>query len=61
MRIVAHYRELFGEGAGTQLAEEIFEGKIQDLSALQAIAQIPDNSWLWRRIFAVLLLCASSL
>ncbi|WP_276488683.1 type I Zorya anti-phage system protein ZorC [Ectopseudomonas mendocina] len=55
MRIVAHYRELFGEGAGTQLAEEIFEGKIQDLSALQAIAQIPDNSWLWRRIFAVLL------
>ncbi len=55
MRIVAHYRELFGEGAGTKLAEEIFEGKIQDLSALQAIAQIPDNSWLWRRIFAVLL------
>ncbi len=55
MRIVTHYRELFGEGAGTQLADEIFEGKIQDLSALQAIAQIPDNSWLWRRIFAVLL------
>ncbi|TRO23445.1 hypothetical protein EQ826_19190 [Ectopseudomonas mendocina] len=55
MRIVAHYRELFGEGAGAQLAEEIFEGKIKDLSALQAIAQIPDNSWLWRRIFAVLL------
>ncbi|HBO3046073.1 TPA: hypothetical protein L4Q92_004930 [Pseudomonas aeruginosa] len=55
MRIVVHYRELFGEGAGAQLAEEIFEGKIQDLSALQAIAQIPDNSWLWRRIFAVLL------
>lgn len=55
MRIVAHYRDLFGEGAGAQLAEEIFEGKIKDLSALQAIAQIPDNSWLWRRIFAVLL------
>lgn len=55
MRIVVHYRELFGDGAGAQLAEEIFEGKIQDLSALQAIAQIPDNSWLWRRIFAVLL------
>lgn len=55
MRIVAHYRELFGAAAGAQLAEEIFEGKIQDLSALQAIAQIPDNSWLWRRIFAVLL------
>ncbi len=38
MRIVAHYRELFGEGAGAQLAEEIFDGKIQDLSALQVIA-----------------------
>ncbi len=55
MRIVAHYRELFGKDAGAQLAEEIFEGNIQDLSALQAIAQIPDKSWLWRRIFAVLL------
>jgi hypothetical protein len=55
MRIVARYRELFGAAAGAQLAEEIFEGKIHDLSALQAIAQIPDNSWLWRRIFAVLL------
>lgn len=55
MRIVAHYRELFGEQAGAQLAEEIFEGKIQDLSTLQAIAQISENSWLWRRIFAVLL------
>jgi hypothetical protein len=55
MRIVAHHRELFGEQAGAQLAEEIFDGKVLDLSALQAIAQIPDNSWLWRRIFAVLL------
>jgi len=55
MRIVAHYRELFTDGAGSQLAEEIFEGKIKDISALQAIAQVPDNSWLWRRIFAVLL------
>jgi hypothetical protein len=55
MRIVAKYRELFSNQAGTQLAEAIFEGKVRDLSALQAIAQIPDNSWLWRRIFAVLL------
>lgn len=55
MRIVEQHRELFGEGAGSRLAEDIFEGRIKDLSALQAIAQIPDSSWLWQRIFAVLL------
>lgn len=55
MRIVEQHRELFGDGAGTQLAEDIFSGRIKDLSTLQAIAQIPDGSWLWRRIFAVLL------
>ena len=55
MRIVAHYRELFGKDAGARVAEEIFSGTIEDLSALQTIAQVPDSSWLWRRIFAVLL------
>ncbi|MCY1413781.1 Signature domain protein [compost metagenome] len=55
MRIVEQHRELFGNGAGTRLAEEIFEGRVTDLSALQAIAQVPDSSWLWQRIFAVLL------
>lgn len=55
MRVVAHHRELFGDAAGSQLAEEIFAGKARDLSALQTIAQVPDSSWLWRRIFTVLL------
>lgn len=55
MRIVQQHRELFGDQAGTQLAEEIFAGRAKDLSALQAIAQVPDSSWLWQRIFAVLL------
>lgn len=55
MRVVAHHRELFGDAAGSQLAEDIFAGKARDLSALQTIAQVPDSSWLWRRIFAVLL------
>ncbi|HBN9704015.1 Uncharacterised protein [Pseudomonas aeruginosa] len=55
MRIVAEHRELFGAQAGTRLAEEIFEGRVRDLSSLQAIAQVPDGSWLWQRIFAVLL------
>ncbi|MFC4861231.1 type I Zorya anti-phage system protein ZorC [Pseudomonas sp. MAHUQ-62] len=55
MRIVDQHRELFGEQAGVRLAEDIFAGRAQDLSALQAIAQVPDSSWLWQRIFAVLL------
>ncbi len=55
MRIVQQHRELFGEQAGVQLAEEIFAGRAKDLSALQTIAQVPDSSWLWQRIFAVLL------
>ncbi|MCU9470659.1 EH signature domain-containing protein [Pseudomonas aeruginosa] len=55
MRIVAEHRELFGAQAGARLAEEIFEGRARDLSSLQAIAQVPDGSWLWQRIFAVLL------
>lgn len=55
MRIVAEHRELFGAQAGSQLAEEIFEGRAHDLSALQVIAQVPDGSWLWKRIFVVLL------
>ncbi|MBV7586942.1 hypothetical protein KW851_29225 [Pseudomonas sp. PDM33] len=55
MRIVQQHRELFGDQAGKQLAEDIFAGRAKDLSALQAIAQVPDSSWLWQRIFAVLL------
>ncbi|WP_040259314.1 type I Zorya anti-phage system protein ZorC [Pseudomonas massiliensis] len=55
MRIVEHHRTLFGEQAGIQLAEDIFAGRARDLSALQAIAQVPDSSWLWQRIFSVLL------
>lgn len=54
MRIVDHYRELFSDQAGAQLAVQMFNGEIQDLSSLQAIAQIHDGSWLWRRIFGVL-------
>jgi hypothetical protein len=54
-RIVDRYRELFSEQAGNQLAQQMFNGEIQDLSTLQTIAQIPDSSWLWRRIFTVLL------
>lgn len=55
MRIVTAHRDVFGDAAGRKLAEDIFEGGARDLSALQTIAQVPDSSWLWQRIFTVLL------
>ncbi|EPM64844.1 type I Zorya anti-phage system protein ZorC [Pseudomonas syringae] len=55
MRIVQHHKELFSEQAGETLGEQMFNGEISDLSVLQAIAQIPNSSWLWHRIFSVLL------
>jgi len=56
MRIVQQHRDLFGDQAGEQLAEDIFLGRTHDLTALQAIAQIEKPSWLWQRIFSVIIL-----
>lgn len=55
VQIVQQHQELFSEQAGAALGDQMFKGEISDLSALQTIAQIPDNSWLWRRIFTVLI------
>lgn len=55
VQIVQQHQELFSEQAGARLGNQMFKGEISDLSALQTIAQIPDNSWLWRRIFSVLI------
>lgn len=55
MRIVDQHAELFTEQAGASLGQQMFDGQITDLSVLQTIAQIPDESWLWKRIFAVVL------
>lgn len=55
VQIVQQHQELFSEQAGAKLGDQMFKGEISDLSALQTIAQIPDNSWLWRRIFSVLI------
>lgn len=55
MRIVDQHTELFTDKAGASLGQQMFEGQISDLSVLQTIAQIPDESWLWKRIFAVVL------
>ncbi|MEG1627064.1 type I Zorya anti-phage system protein ZorC [Pseudomonas sp.] len=55
VNIVRQHQELFSEQAGARLGDQMFKGEISDLSALQTIAQIPDSSWLWRRIFNVLI------
>ena len=55
VHIVQQHQELFSEQAGAKLGDQMFKGEISDLSALQTIAQIPDSSWLWRRIFNVLI------
>ncbi len=55
VHIVQQHQELFSEQAGARLGDQMFNGEISDLSALQTIAQIPDSSWLWRRIFNVLI------
>lgn len=55
VQIVQQHQELFAEQAGARLGDQMFNGEISDLSVLQTIAQIPDSSWLWRRIFNVLI------
>jgi len=55
VNIVQQHQELFSEQAGARLGDQMFKGEISDLSTLQTIAQIPDSSWLWRRIFNVLI------
>lgn len=55
MRIVEKYHQIFTNSAGESLAENMFNGQLDDLSGLQKIAQIPEASWLWRRIFNVIL------
>lgn len=55
MRIVEKYHQIFTNAAGESLAEGMFSGQIDDLSNLQKIAQIPEGSWLWRRVFNVIL------
>lgn len=56
VRIVNRYREVFTENAGKQLGDQMFRGQISDLSTLQTIAQISENSWVWQRIFSFMLL-----
>lgn len=37
------------------ISRQLLAGRTIQLSSLEKIAQIPDSSWLWKRIFTVLL------
>lgn len=55
MRVVEEYRDVFGTKPGKKIADEVFVGKCSNLDVLECIAQVPQNSWLWRYIFAIVL------
>lgn len=55
MRVVEEHRDVFGRNPGEKIADEVFVGKRTNLDALECIAQVPQNSWLWRYIFATVL------
>lgn len=55
MRVVQEHRDVFGTEPGKKIADEVFAGKRTNLDALECIAQVPQNSWLWRNIFAIVL------
>lgn len=55
MRVVEEHRDVFGSKPGKKIADEVFAGKRSNLDALECIAQVPQNSWLWRYIFAIVL------
>ncbi|ANE74280.1 hypothetical protein CTB91_02949 [Dickeya solani] len=55
MAVIDEYQDLFTPDAGNLLANKMSSGKLVDFSALETVAQVPDDSWLWYRAFAVLL------
>lgn len=55
MTVIDEYQDLFTPDAGNLLANKMSAGELVDFSALETVAQVPDNSWLWYRAFVVLL------
>ncbi|PTA90245.1 hypothetical protein CWM66_16605 [Kosakonia sp. H7A] len=55
MAVIDEYQDLFTPDAGNLLANKMSAGELVDFSALETVAQVPDNSWLWYRAFVVLL------
>ena len=49
-RTVDQYADIFTDAAGQLLGQQFVRGEIADISALEKVAQIPQNSWLWRKI-----------
>ncbi|MCW2481186.1 type I Zorya anti-phage system protein ZorC [Candidatus Symbiopectobacterium sp. NZEC135] len=55
MKTIEFYHDIFTPQAGGVISRQLLAGESNSLSALEKIAQIPDSSWLWKRIFTVLL------
>lgn len=49
--VVAEYRSVFTDSPVARLSKELMQGEIVNLSLLNVVAQVPDHSWLWQRIF----------
>lgn len=55
MKTIEYYHDIFTPQAGEIISRQLLSGERNSLSVLEKIAQIPDSSWLWKRIFTVLL------
>ena len=55
MKTIEFYHDIFTPQAGNVISRQLLEGESNSLSSLEKIVQIPDSSWLWKRIFTVLL------
>ncbi|MGK2698049.1 type I Zorya anti-phage system protein ZorC [Serratia surfactantfaciens] len=55
MKTIDFYNDIFTPQAGDVISRQLLAGESNSLSSLEKIAQIPDSSWLWQRIFTVLL------
>ncbi|ELY9422918.1 hypothetical protein SLY17_001876 [Cronobacter dublinensis] len=55
MKTIESYHDIFTPQAGSVISRQLLAGEKNSLSSLEKIAQIPDSSWLWKRIFTVLL------
>ncbi len=50
MTVIDTYGDIFTDNAGFLLGQQLGRGEIADISVLEKVAQIPQTSWLWRKI-----------
>lgn len=50
MTVIDTYGDIFTDKAGYLLGQQLGRGEITDISVLEKVAQIPQTSWLWRKI-----------